>query len=132
MEGMRMSEAGHILVIDDDHAVRSTICENLRDFGYKVTEASNGEEGIATIVQDGAPDLVITDIIMPKKEGLETIIEIRSRFPEVKLLAISGGGRVKVGDFLGMAEKLGCNASLQKPLNMVQLEKTVEKLLHDT
>lgn len=129
---MRNREIMHkkrILVIDDDHAVRAMICENLRDCGYDVAEADNGDTGLAQMDAKSLPDLVITDIIMPKKEGLETIMEMRRKFPRIKLLAISCGSRTRLGDVLSMAEKLGSDATLPKPLNMPLLEETVERLV---
>ncbi|MCD8526096.1 MAG: response regulator [Alphaproteobacteria bacterium] len=117
-----------ILIIDDDDFVRQTISENMRDCGYIVHEATDGEDGIRFIETRGCPHIVVTDIIMPKKEGLETIMEIRTRFPEVKLVAISGGGRTRIGDFLPMAEKMGANAVIPKPVNMIELEATIAEL----
>lgn len=118
-----------ILVIDDDTAVRKTICENLAECGYDITEASDGEQGLQSLEKDGFPALVITDIIMPNKEGLETIIAIRDRYPHLKLIAISGGSRTKSTDFLELAKKLGAHAIFTKPIDLDELEKTVQSLL---
>ena len=117
-----------ILVIDDDVAVRAMLCECLQDVGYIVSEAGDGEMGLQSM-EKGLPDLVITDIIMPKKDGLETVKEIREKYPSVKVLAISGGGRAKIGDFLELARKLGSDAVLSKPIDIVELEKTVQTLI---
>lgn len=124
-------EQKRILVIDDDHDVRRTISENMRDCGYTVWEAEDGECGLQAIEQGNYPDIVITDIIMPRKEGLETIMEIRSKYPDIKLLAISGGGRTKLDDFLALARKMGANASLPKPIDMRALEETIQDLVRD-
>jgi len=118
-----------ILIIDDDHAVRSTISENLIECGYDVMEAADGEQGLVFMESAKAPTIVITDIIMPRKEGLETIIEIRRRFPDTKLIAISGGGRTRSTDFLELAKRLGSDAILPKPLDMDELEKTIKSLV---
>lgn len=123
-----MTPGKRILVIDDDYEVRMTISENLRESGYEVLDASNGAVGIQLMDKIGFPEIVITDIIMPEKEGLETIMEIRQKNPEVKLIAISGGGRTTAGDFLEMARKLGAHASFPKPVDMDKLEATIEKL----
>jgi len=117
-----------ILVIDDDHAVRRTICDNLAESGYEVLEASDGDMGLSMIDPAKLPAIVITDIIMPQKEGLETIIEIRKNFPQIKLIAISGGGRTRSTDFLTLAKRLGADAILPKPVDMDQLEKTIKSL----
>ena len=118
-----------ILVIDDDAAVCVVICDALRDCGYRVLCAANGELGLESIRLDGAPDLVITDIVMPRKEGLETIRELRTVHPGIKIIAMSGGGRHRIGDFLAMAEKFGSHAALPKPLDMPLLEQTVRQLV---
>lgn len=118
-----------ILVIDDDHAVRRTICENLRESGYDILEAADGDQGLSMIDPAQMPAIVITDIIMPKKEGLETIMEIRKNFPQIKLIAISGGGRTRSTDFLALAKRLGSDAILPKPIDMDQLEKTIKSLV---
>lgn len=122
-------EAYRILVIDDDSAVRDVICDNLRDCGYEIQCAKDGEEGIEAISGGYKPDIVICDIIMPRKEGIETIIELRKELPDVKVIAISGGGRTKAVDFLKLAEKLGAKASVEKPIDMDHLESVVERLL---
>lgn len=122
--------SAHILVIDDDHAVRRTICENLEENGYDVTEAADGEEGLLLIESGKQPAVVVIDIIMPRKEGLETIIEIRKKFPGIKLIAISGGGRTKSTDFLQLAKRLGSDAIIPKPLDMDELERTIKALIN--
>lgn len=125
-----MPNSKHIIVIDDDKDVRNTICENLIDCGYNVLPADNGDVGLYYLKSGVPADLVITDIIMPVKEGLETIIEIRARYPKIKLLTISGGGRDKMGNFLSYAEKLGSDAVLAKPINMDELEATIRRLIN--
>ncbi len=116
-----------ILVIDDDNAVRTIICDDLLDCGYDVDHAEDGEIGMQIMAGKALP-IVITDIIMPCKDGVEVILEIREKYPNVKVLAISGGGRIRTGDYLGLAHRLGSHAILRKPLDMIELEKAVEKL----
>ena len=123
-----MSEKIRILVVDDDASVRQVICENLEDFGYKVAGAMNGEHGVHVMEAENPPHVVITDIIMPYKGGLEMILEIRKKYPSVKIIAISGGGGNKTMDFLDLAKKIGADAVIAKPIDMDMLEKTVKKL----
>ena len=123
-----MKEKTRILIIDDETPVRQTLRENLEECGFEVREAPDGDEGLRSIDLKAPPHIVITDIIMPRKEGLETIIEIRKKFPGIKLLAISGGGRTRTMDFLELAEKLGAHAILPKPIDMDELEQTVRRL----
>ena len=120
----------HILVIDDENSVRKIVHDNLKLSGFKVSAAASGEEGIAMIDAAHIPGLVITDIVMPGKSGLEVITEIRKQYPTIRIIAVSGGGRIEeVQDLLEKATELGADAVLSKPLNLDQLEDTVEKLL---
>ena len=98
-----------ILVIDDELDVRSLVCRILQQVGHEVIEASNGNEGVR-LFRENLPDVLITDIIMPEKEGIETIIELRRDFPNVRTIAISGGGKTLDRDAcLQMAKGLGAN-----------------------
>jgi CheY-like chemotaxis protein len=117
-----------ILVIDDDALSRTTILAILEDEGYSVTCAVDGRHGLAAF-RKSRPDLVITEIIMPEKEGLETIIAIRAEWPEGAIIAISGGGRRKNTDFLKMAKKLGADATLEKPFEPQDLIAKVKRCL---
>lgn len=120
---------GRILVIDDDDAVRATICENLIDFGYAVSDTNNGEDALQRIREGETPDLVITDIVMPHKEGLEIIMDIKKEFPAIKLIAISGGGSRKTTDFLYYAKRFGADEILPKPLDMDYLESIIARFI---
>jgi len=80
-----------ILLIDDDAPVRRTLRKMLERQGYEVEEAPDGKAGL-TLYQENPADLIITDLIMPEMEGIETIMELRRRFPDVKIIAMSGGG----------------------------------------
>ncbi len=119
-----------VLVVDDDPNVREILCSSLSDCGYNVLQAGNGEEAMQVLAKSVLPHLVITDLVMPKKHGLNTIIEIRAKFPDVKILAISGGGGGRiVGDNLNLAELAGADTVLAKPFNMGEFEKVVAKLV---
>lgn len=118
-----------ILVIDDDRDVRMCILDNLEAAGYSVFGADNGKTGIAIFRSDPV-DLVIVDLFMPEKEGIETIIELRKGFPDLKILAISGGiPGYGPDDFLHIAQKLGADGSLDKPFTMQHLLSVIGDLL---
>ena len=103
-----------ILVVDDEELARFTIRDILETAGHEVVEAANGNEAIA--FQKANPcDLMITDIIMPEKEGVATIIELKRDYPDLKIIAISGGGRTKNLDFLQLADEFGADKILAKP-----------------
>jgi CheY-like chemotaxis protein len=109
-----------ILVIDDDHLVRYTLSKILSSNGYEVVTASDGKRGMA-VLRAEHPDVVITDIIMPEQEGIDTIIQIRRERPAIKIIAISGGGRIRNIDFLEMAQSLGANDVIAKPFEADEL-----------
>ena len=117
-----------ILVIDDDVLVRDTIVRILERKGYQVLVAGDGARGLR-IFRSERPDLVITDIIMPEKEGLETIREIRGESPDAKIIAISGGARIGNMDFLDVAGKLGASEIIPKPFDPAELVNIVSRCL---
>ena len=117
-----------ILVIDDEELARFTIREILETADFEVDEAENGRVGIDK--QKAAPfDLIITDIIMPEKEGVETIIDLKQEFPDLKIIAISGGGRTRNLDFLKLSERFGAGKILAKPFTEGQLLEAVNDVL---
>jgi len=118
-----------ILVIDDDKEVRELICIMLRSEGYEVFEASNGSEGIKVIKKEPEFDIVITDLIMPEKEGIETISEIRNEYPNIKILAISGGGKGGTLNYLTIAKGMGADSTLGKPFVKQELIEAIQGLL---
>ena len=119
-----------ILVIDDDSLVRDTIVRILERKGYMVLVAADGVRGLRMFHTE-QPDLVITDIIMPEKEGLETIREIRGNRPDAKIIAISGGARIGNMDFLRMAGELGASEIMPKPFDPADLVSLVSRCLED-
>ena len=123
-----METKKRIIVIDDDEFVRAILCEVLERWNYQVFGASNGQHGIE-IIEGEKPDIVITDIIMPEKEGIETILEIRKKYPDIKLVAISGSDRGASNiNYLDMARNLGANHALQKPIDLDQLKIVLKDL----
>ena len=117
-----------ILIIDDDDQIRRVLRKTLERDGYDVADAPNGKEGIR-LYRENPADLVITDIIMPEKEGIETIMDLRREFPEVKIIAMSGGGRIGPEDYLHMAKGLGAQRTLTKPLERDELLRVVRELI---
>lgn len=116
-----------ILIVDDDAQFRLMLRRILEREGYEVFEACDGKQGL-TAFRRLRTDLVITDIIMPEKEGVETILALRREFPAVKIMAVSGGGRNAPGDYLTLAKKLGAQVTMEKPLNRSQLLEEVKVL----
>jgi DNA-binding response OmpR family regulator len=113
-----------ILLIEDDEQFRRMLRAVLEHEGYVVEEAQNGRQGVANCRATPA-DLVITNIIMPEQEGLETIRILRQEFPAVKIIAISGGGAWRNLDFLSVARQLGAWRTLRKPFEMRELRAAV-------
>ena len=114
-----------VLVVDDEPEVRSVITEILAAAGYDAITASDGEEALEAVGAH-APGLMITDLVMPRKEGLETIREARQLAPDMKIIAISGafGNR-----FLSVAAHLGAHAVLAKPFSADALLNTIHGVL---
>lgn len=117
-----------ILLVDDEEMVRMQIRSSLELEGYEVREASNGREALEMLA-DYKPDLMITDILMPEKEGIETIREVRQQRADIKIIAISGGVRTENMDFLKIAKRLGADLALPKPFGRQQLLTLVHQLL---
>lgn len=119
-----------ILLIDDDDLFRSMLRATLEQLGHSVTEAEDGNKGVMRYAQSPF-DLVITDLIMPEKEGVETIMELKKKWPGVKIIAMSGGGRAAAEGYLAIAKKLGAIAALEKPFSTDKLTSAITSLLSD-
>jgi len=117
-----------ILIIDDDETVRVVLRDILEREGYRVVDAPDGGSGIRRY-QESPTDLVITDLIMPGKEGIETIRDLRREFPYVKIIAVSGGGRIGPDSYLKMAKGVGALRTVSKPFDRMALLKAVEEVL---
>jgi len=124
-----MAAPRHILVLDDDPMMRSSLRTVLEGKGYTVDTLPDGRRAPA-IVAETRPDAVITDIIMPESEGIETIVAIRAMAPDLPIIAISGGGQILEAEFLDMALQLGASAALRKPFELAALLATLERLLN--
>jgi len=117
-----------ILIIDDDHHILLMIKKMLERAGYEVDLASNGNEGLELFKRIQA-DLVITDIIMPEKEGLETIREMKRLSPNLKIIAMSGGGKISADNYLETAKIFGASRVLEKPFSQKTMVMAVIDLL---
>ena len=120
-----------ILVIDDDIGIRRMLRLALESMGYTVSEAGDGREGIALFAREPT-DVVITDLVMPGKEGIETIRTLRKAHPHLKIIAMSGGSLTQSSDNLKMAKNLGANAAFSKPFAVAELAKVISGLLGST
>ena len=120
-----------ILVIDDEESFREMVRQMLEQAGYEVLEATDGKDGL-NVYQAERPDLVITDLIMPEQEGIETIIGLRRENPDARIIAMSGGGRITAADFLGIARKFGARHILAKPFRRDQLLEAIRESLGET
>jgi len=117
-----------ILVIDDDEQLRALLHEILDRAGFQVVEAANGVEGLK-LYRNQPADLVITDLIMPEKEGVETIMELREQFPNARIIAISGGERTGGRNYLPIAARLGAHRTVAKPFSRQEILDAVRETL---
>ncbi len=117
-----------ILIVDDEPAILSILERMLCKLGHESATAGNGKEALRRL-EEGAFDLVITDLIMPESEGIETIGAIRKRWPGVRIIAMSGGGRQSPTPYLAVAASLGADATLAKPFQMSDLEAALRAVL---
>ena len=120
-----------ILLIDDSEDLRAMLGDELVAAGYEVTAAANGHAGLEA-VREAHVDVVVTDIFMPERDGLETIAELRRDFPRIKVIAISGGSsrlRNQRTDHLAIAQDIGADEVLRKPFKPAQLLETIERVI---
>jgi DNA-binding response OmpR family regulator len=118
----------NVILIDDDIELLRQMATAFISAGHKVRAAPDGQAGLALFTAE-ASDLVVTDIIMPNREGIETIVELRKASSSVKVIAISGGYRVGPADFLELARHVGADAALAKPFRLAQLLDLAGRLL---
>ncbi len=117
-----------ILIIDDEPQIRSMLRLMLERDGYEVVEAPDGIEGIRAYRQRPA-DLIITDLIMPNKDGIGMIIDLQKEFPDVRIIAMSGGGLNKPEGYLKGAKKLGAAYTLTKPIDREKMLRAVKNTI---
>ncbi len=117
----------HILIIDDDPQVCKMLETYFTRKGYDISVAYNGVEGLKKY-KKLIPDLVITDLVMPEKEGIETLMDLQRLNPDVNVIAISGGGRIGAESYLELAGELGAKRVFEKPINFDALLNAVKSL----
>ena len=119
---------GKILIIDDEPYILLMLKKMIEKIGHEVDLASNGREGME-LFQKEQVDMVITDIIMPDKEGLEIILEMKKTHPDLKIIAISGGGRISPESYLECARHFGASRVFQKPFKQNEIVSAVKELM---
>ena len=117
-----------ILIIDDDEQMRDLLCRAMEYAGFKADAAADGRKGLR-LFKENSYDLVITDLIMPEQEGMETITFLRREYPDIKIIAISGGGRIGPETYLPAAKELGANEVFPKPFSIDKIIGVVKNLL---
>ena len=117
-----------ILLVEDDDLVRDMLDQVLQRASHKVITASDGEQA-AEILQTEHPDIMVTDIIMPKKSGITLISEVKNKHPNMEIIAISGGGRLDPTGYLDLSESLGASVSFEKPIDKSALLMAIDLLL---
>ncbi len=121
----------NILLVDDEESIRKMVRAVLGEKEYAFTEASNGVEALE-IMETQSFDLILTDVIMPDCDGIELVMSVRKKLPDIKVIVMSGGGRVRADHYLNLAEKLGAARVFEKPFNTAELRETVSELLSET
>ncbi len=118
-----------ILLVEDDNLVRDMLTQVLERAHHTVVCAANGEEATEAL-KTHSPDIMVTDIIMPKKSGITLISEVKNRHPHLEIIAISGGGRLDPTGYLDLSESLGASVSFEKPIDNTALLMAIDLLLH--
>lgn len=118
-----------LLLVEDDDLVRDMLSQVLQRAGHDVISAANGEEATEQLKRC-EPEILITDIIMPKKSGITLISEVKQRHPNLEVIAISGGGRLDPTGYLDLSESLGASVSFEKPVDNSALLMAIDLLLH--
>lgn len=119
-----------VLIVDDNDDNRSTLADLLAHDGYDVGVAAEGDEALKA--QEASPfDVVVTDIFMPVRDGIETIRLFRARYPRTRIIAVSGSNPVNV-DYLALSMELGADRILRKPFHVTALKVALEEVLRAT
>ncbi|PIE73842.1 MAG: response regulator [Deltaproteobacteria bacterium] len=125
-----MNDRKHILIIDDEPLALEVMSEILKHEGYEVVVAANGEEAL-DLFRKSPCDLVITDMVMPVKDGLQTILDLRAEAPELPVIAVSGGGNISKDRYLAVAGCMNRVLTIGKPFTVSTLTGAVRQMLED-
>ena len=125
---MNTATGQRIMIVDDDAGIRRALHILLSRAGYQVTQARDGIEALR-LWRDRGGDLVITDLHMPEKDGIQTIVELQSHTPGIRIIAMSGGGQTKRLDLLGNATMLGAVFTIEKPFTLNEMMSVVRRAL---
>ncbi len=117
-----------ILIVDDDPWIRKVYSEILQAAGHEVICAEDGQQGL-NMYRHSDFDLVITDMIMPVKDGLKMIMEMRAEYPDARIIAVSGGGTIEAERYLNLADTIGAQKNLTKPVTREDLLTAVSEVL---
>jgi DNA-binding NtrC family response regulator len=126
--GTFASQRRRIMVVDDDAGIRRSLHTLLSRAGHEVLQAADGLEAIR-LWRTGGADLVITDLHMPNKDGIQTILELLTHTPGVPIIAMSGGGQTKRLDLLGNVTLLGSVLTIEKPFTLSEMMSVVRRAL---
>ncbi|OAI50015.1 hypothetical protein AYO45_00095 [Gammaproteobacteria bacterium SCGC AG-212-F23] len=118
-----------ILLVEDDDLVNDMLAQMLTRAGHEVACTADGEEA-TNYLKKISPDIMVTDIIMPKKSGITLISEVKNKHPNMEIIAISGGGRLDPTGYLDLSESLGAAVSFEKPVDKTALLMAIDLLLH--
>ncbi len=118
-----------VLIIDDDEAILRMMDKLISKAGYEVHTAANGDKASHILNDDSMFDLVITDIIMPKKEGIEIVTMLKNKYPQIKIIAISGGGRFSPEGYLKAAGIFGAHKTFVKPFDHREMLNAIRELI---
>jgi DNA-binding response OmpR family regulator len=117
-----------VLIIDDDPLVRRTLCDGLQHHDHQARTAASFVEAIA-MIQAERPDIIVSDVLMPDKDGLEVLRDVRARWPGLPVIVISGGGKIRDDDLLAYAQGLGASATFTKPLKLSELSSKIASIV---
>ena len=119
----------NVMVVDDEESVRKLFKDILSDSGHVIIEAANGEEAVE-VIKEMSVDLVVTDLVMPEKSGLELIMDIAENHPGMPIIAISGGGGITGRfDYLPIAKLIGAKKIISKPFKVDEIRELINNIL---